>query len=82
MADITEYKCSNTLTNYKKTLYPFIEGVIKNLKNQEDLEKIMNAEALTLLMIPSFEEDCNINLIIQTVPNLLKSGGIKKRVKI
>ena len=78
MADNTDYKCSNTLINHKKILYPFIEGVIKNLKNQEELEKIMNAEALTLLMIPAFEEDCNINLIIQTVQNLVKVGGIKK----
>ena len=74
----TEYKCSNTLINHKKTLYPYIEGIIKNIQNQEELEKIMNAETLTLLTIPAFEEYCNINLIIQTVPNLVKAGGIKK----
>ena len=74
----TEYKCSNTLINHKKALYPYIEGIIKNIQNQEELEKIMNAETLTLLTIPAFEEYCNINLIIQTVPNLVKVGGIKK----
>ena len=78
MDDNSEYKCSNTLINYKKTLYPIIEGIIKNIKNQEELEKIMNSEALTILKIPKFEEYCNINLIIQTVPNLVKVGGIKK----
>ena len=78
MDDNSEYKCSNTLINYKKTLYPIIEGIIKNIKNQEELEKIMNSEALTILKIPAFEEYCNINLIIQTVQNIIKVRGIKK----
>ena len=77
MAETTEYKCSNTLINHKKTIFPVVKAVIENFNNKEELEKILAAAAFPLMMIPNFIKDCSLDKIINIIPKLRKAEGIK-----
>ena len=80
MTETTEYKCSNILIAHKKTLCPVTKAIINNIFNQQELEKIMTAAALPLLMIPQIVENCNINSNYEFVRKFLNDEGFIPKV--
>ena len=80
MTETTEYKCSNTLIAHKKTLFPVTKAIINNIFNQQELEKIMTAAALPILMIPQIVENCNINSNYEFVRKFLNDEGFIPKV--
>ena len=77
MAETNEYRCSKTLINHKKTIFPVVKAALENYNNVNELEKILAAAAIPLMMIPNFVKDCSIAKIIDTLPKLVKAEGIK-----
>ena len=77
MAETNEYRCSKTLINHKKTIFPVVKAALENYNNLNELEKILAAAAIPLMMIPNFVKDCSIAKIIDTLPKLVKAEGIK-----
>ena len=68
MAVTNETKCSNTLINHKKTIFPVVKACLENFNNQQELSNILMAAALPIMMIPNIVKDCSLDKIIEILP--------------
>ena len=78
MADSTAYKCASSLSRHRTKILETIEKVLKDVKGGKSMTDALISNAVSLIFLDGFADDCNVGTLIAIVPDLLKVEGIKK----